>query len=359
MESTVAISWAFSKKVEPTYGVALNPTSQIDQSHPMLGADIADHVPAFSDNAAFYGKGHEFATRNELLSWDVKFRRQFHATSSMLAWAFAFHTGRIVATTPLAGAPSGYSHSMIFNDVMTGTSYGGVSRRQQPSTTIVERVTSGLARIFPGCVVQAVEVTGQIGQWLQLSLDMVGSGKKTDGTGFSFPTATEGSLLKHASLTFMTGPSGATNISADVRSFRFRSEMQLADQEGYYPGSGYNVSGDPTSGQVRGKLEFTRRAVLFEAVVTATSSTQYHGWLEGNSLQAATLTIDGASINAGYKHQLKIELPQLKYRAVPIQTDGDLITYSIQTVVFYDSGITAPYRVTVQTDQTSYLVTGT
>ena len=88
MESVVQINWAFSNKRQTAYATALA-DDDLDQSHPFEGADIADHSPNMSDNAAQFGKGHEFATRNELLSWDLKFRRAFQATTSMLGWACA------------------------------------------------------------------------------------------------------------------------------------------------------------------------------------------------------------------------------------------------------------------------------
>ena len=104
MESAVQLNWAYSNKRQSAYATELDP-ADVDQSHPFVGADFGEHTPNMSDNTALYGKGHEFPTRNEILSWSSSFRRQFQASSKILGWAFAFHLGD-VTTTNLGGAPA-------------------------------------------------------------------------------------------------------------------------------------------------------------------------------------------------------------------------------------------------------------
>jgi hypothetical protein len=356
MESTVGLNWAFSLKRQSAYATA-NPDGDLNQSHPFEGADFADNAPNMSDNAAQFGKGHEFATRNAILSWDVRFKRTFQATTKMLGWAFAFHGGKI-ATTSLGGSPTAYSHVIEYQDP-NGTGYYG-SGRQLPVTTIVERVTSGLVRKFPSCLVQAVEVTGTLNDWVKMAVDMVGSGKKEDlSSGWAFPASAEGALLRNASLTFTEGASGLSmsDISCSVRSWRFRSEYQLDENGGYCPGSGYQTPADPTSGQVRGKLEFTRRAVIFEAVLTADSTNHsLFATLLSQGTRSANLAITGSLISGANSHALTINIPALVYKAIPIGADGDTVTFALQVVVFYDTAIANPFRVTVVNDTASYLV---
>jgi hypothetical protein len=240
-----------------------------------------------------------------------------------------------------------------------GVGYYG-SGRQQPVFTIVERVTSGLTRKFPSVVVSAVEVTGTQNDWARLMFECIGSGRKMDGTGFVFPIApasSEGALLRTASLLFEHGLTGnLTDMSCDIRSFRFRSEFAYAEAEGYCPGSGYQTSGDPRSGQIRNKLEFLRRAVILEFVINATADNTLFTRLEGSIETAARLTVEGGAINASIDHELIISIPRLKYRAVPIGADGDIITYTVQTVVFYDDAIANPFEITVKNTDPTYLV---
>lgn len=361
-ESVVQLQWAYSNRRQSAYATP-NPDVDIDQSHPFEGADIGDHVPNMSDNAAMFGKGHEFATRNEILSWDVRFRRSFQATTKILGWAFAFHCGK-VTTTNLGGSPVAYSHVFEYQDPVGAGYYG--SGRQQPVTTIVERVTSGLARKFPSMQVMAVEVTGTLNDWVRLAVEMIGSGKKIEASGFAsspgYPDSTnaatggEGALLRNASLLFQHGPSGSlADISCDIRSFRFRSEYSYFEADGYCPGSGYQTTGDPHSGQVRGKLEFGRRAVLLEFVANASVGT-FHTRLEASTLLSLLMTITGDTISGGNTHALIINTPQLKYRAIAIGTDGDQITFAVSTVVFYDQGLANPWEVTVRNTTAAYLV---
>lgn len=353
MESAVQLRWAYPNKRQSAYATP-NPDADINQSHPFEGADIADHVPNMSDNAAMFGKGHEFATRNEILSWDVRFRRTFHATTKILGWAFAFHTGKIT-TTALGGSPAAYQHVFEYQDPLGAGYYG--SGRQQPCATIVEQSTSGLTRRFPSIQVMAVEVTGANNDWIRVAMELIGSGKKTDASGFSFPESVEGTLLRNASLLFEHGPSGSlSDMSCDIKSWRFRSELSYFEEDGYCPGSGYQTPGDPSSGQVRSKLEFNRRAVLFEFVARASASSPLHARLEAGTELYALLTVEGSNISGANDHALVIRMPRMKYRAVPIQVDGDQIVFAVSAIVFYDTDLANPFEVEVVNDIASYLV---
>lgn len=361
MESAVGIRWAYSLKKQTAYGTALALTD-LTQSHPFEGTDIGDHAPNMSDNAALYGKGHEFATRQYLLSWDARFRRQCFLTSKIAGWAFAFHTGTDTVTALDVGPPAAYAHAFKYQDPF-GTGYYG-SGRQLPVTTIVEQVTSGLVRKFPSMLVSAIELTGPQNDFCRCAIDLVGSGamSRIPATGVgsqTWPTGTaadEGERLRTAAMLFEHGISGGlADISCDIRSFRFRSEYSLAEADGYCPGSGYLTPGDPTSGQIRNKLEFLRRAILLEWVVRAGSDVTIFQRLEGLVELAATITLTGADINGTDSHKVIIDVPRLMYRAVPIATDGDMIVYNVSTVVFMDDTLVDPWQVTVQNTDAAYL----
>ena len=65
----------------------------------------------------------------------------------------------------------------------------------------------------------------------------------------------------------------------------------------------------------------------------------------------------GSDINAvPSANQVIINIPKYKYRAIPIGSDGDLVTYSIQTAVMYDDTLANPFEVTVVNDTPAYLV---
>lgn len=466
MESAVGIQWAYSNKRQSAYQTP-NPPADIDQSHPFEGADIGDHAVNMVDNAALYGKGHEFATREYLLSWDTRFRRQCFLTTKIAGWGFAFHTGKVTTSTITTGA---YEHIFEYQDP-NGAGYYG-SGRQLPVTTIIERVTSGLVRRFPSMLVSAIELTGAMNDFCRCAMDLVGSGAMSrlpmsgsvagtatigsglngtvtvtddvlgdstktimvevaatpsqplsaaivvdditvtlgtdvsgdpdptlntatlvaaavhalagvtavaSGTGvtpltnaeaqkgftgggvaFTFPTgddANEGERLRNTAMLFQVGETGEpVDVSCDIRSWRFRSEYSLADVDGYCPGSGYFVPGNPLSGQIRNKLEFLRRACLLEWVVRASADNTVFTQLEGLVNLAATITLTGAAIAGSAFHQVIINVPQINYRAIPIGVDGDIITYSIQTVIRYDDTLANPWEVTVNNDTAAYLV---
>lgn len=363
-ESTVAIRWAFSNKRQSAYQTE-TPSGDMTQSHPFVNADFGVHEANSSDNAAQYGKGHEFATRDEKLSWNSSFTRTFQATTKILGWAFAFHTGN-VSTTNLGGSPTAYRHDFEYMDPINGTGYYG-SPRQLPVVTVWELVASNLVRIFPSMLVKTVEVTGQQNDWVMLTIEMQGSGsmRRVSPSGVTFPNSTnpltggEGTLLRNASLLFEHSPSGSaySDISCDVRSFRFRSEYALFEDDGYCPGSGYLISGNARSGQIRNKLEIARRAVALEFVVKAPSTNNViFDRLEQSVTMAAQLTVTGEVISGSNYHLLRLTFPQLRYRSVPIGADGDQVIYSVTTIVMYDDTEANPWTARVQNQFSSYLV---
>jgi hypothetical protein len=351
-QSMVGVQWAYPVKRQSAYAPA-NPAGDIVSSHPFDGTDIIEHVPNMSDNTAQFGRGHEFATRLDIMSWDSMMRRSFTATTKILGWAFAFHLGKLT-TGALGGSPAAYSHVMEYQDHL-GTGYYG-SGRQQPVFTVVEQTAAGHQRTFPSMAIKAVELTAQLGDWLRMTIECQGSGMKTAAvSGFTFPdqSISEGERLRMAQLTFTHD---AVDISCDVRSMRFRSEYQYFEADGYCPGSGYLSSGDPNSGQIRNRLEFGRRAVLFEFVTRADNLQTFFDAMEDRTEIAATLEFEGGVISGANNHKLTLDLPRLRYRAVPIGTDGDLITYQVQAVLLYDSTMLNPFEVTVVSDETGYLV---
>lgn len=358
-QSIVGIAWAYPLKRQSAYATA-NPNADITQSHPFLGADMFEHTPNVSTNAEHLGKGHEFATRKEILSWDAQGRRQFHCTTKIAGWGFAFHLGDVTTTNP---AGSAYQHVMEYQDP-NGAGYYG-SGRQQPVFTVIERVTSNLVRKFRSMQIRAVELTGALNDWAILTLELQGSGymERIAPTGYTFPDSTdpvyggEGvGLLRNASLTFQGGVSGSlADMSCSIQSYRFRSEMQYFDAQGYCPGSGYLTSGDPTSGQIRNKLEFARRAVMLEFVVEAGTDNTIFAQLEANTLLQAILTLEGATITGAYDHLLEINVPSLKYATIPITADGDLITFAVATQVMYNQNEANPFTIRVINTTSGYL----
>jgi hypothetical protein len=346
-QSIVGLQWAFPVKRQSAYATA-NPELDIVETHPFEGADIIEHNPNMSENSAQLGRGHEFATRLDIMTWDTMMRRSFTATSKIVGWAMAFHLGKLTSTN-LGGSPSAYQHVMEYQD-HNGAGYYS-SGRQQPVFTVVEQVTSGYIRKFPSMQIKAVEMTAQLGDWLRLTVEAQGSGMKTTLSGFSFPdqSVAEGERLRFAGLTFnhQAVGGGTTDISCDVRSFRFRSEYQYFENDGYCPGSGYLTSADANSGQIRNKLEFGRRACLLEFTVRADASDDLFDRLEGRTEMEAELIFTGGVISGANAHKVTLDLPRIRYRAVPIGTDGDLIVYNVQGLLLYDGTMLNPFEVTV------------
>mgnify|MGYP006175265481 CR=1 FL=1 len=106
--------------------------------------------------------------------------------------------------------------------------------------------------------------------------------------------------------------------------------------------------------------DFTSAAicsVIAPSTSWAGSSVSIFDNLEQQIALAAQITLTGPTINGTDSHQVVINVPNLMYTAIPIGSDGDIITYSLSTVIFYDDTLANPWEVTVVNDQADYLTT--
>ena len=97
--------------------------------------------------------------------------------------------------------------------------------------------------------------------------------------------------------------------------------------------------------------------MVFEFVVKAPSTNnQIFDRHEQSVTLQARLTVTGEQIaSSGFYHQLVINVPQLRYRSVPVGADGDQVIYSVTTIVMYDQTEANPWTAQVQNQFSSYL----
>ena len=94
---------------------------------------------------------------------------------------------------------------------------------------------------------------------------------------------------------------------------------------------------------------------MLEFVVNAAHDSALHAALEASTPMEAVLEIEGATISGANSHKLTITVPKYKYRAAPIGADGDIMTYQVSTVIFYDATLANPFEVEVVNQTAEYL----
>ncbi len=211
------------------------------------------------DDAAEYGKGHEFAENVFKTSWDVSGQIEKYNSAEFAAWVMTYGLGKSVKT----GTPPNYVYTCTPLDPVAD----GI---ELPYFSVLEQIRPGaqavLDRVMVGCAVEGWTWTVGSGPGRansKLVADIVGSGKYVDPSTIVMPSATSEKLLPSSSL-------AATIIATDyvaakdIISLEATWKNNIRLDAGFYPGSGFQTAATPSSGQVRGRLEFGDRAATLK-----------------------------------------------------------------------------------------------
>ena len=335
MERAVDVRWAFSTKAQSAYGTALADTD-LTLSHEFEGPDIAEVTPDVIDDKEFI-KGVEWATKQEVLKWDVKLARKTDLTSLLAGWVGAFGLGSVVTTQPdPTNAPNTYDHTCKFN----------TASLQNPVTSIVEEIGSSIKRKLRDMAVEEFTISGEGHGRLKLEMSLVGSGYWENST-LTMPAISDGgSYLRMRDLNFKIGPAGSEiDVSKRLKSFSWKVNNNLQLDSGYYPGSGL----------YRGRCLYGAREQELSFVLYVEGDQELQDLINNSQLKCI-ITATGDTIEGTYKHELTITFPKLSYRAVPIETDGPFLAYNIECNVLYDDATGVPVEMKVRNNQPSYLV---
>jgi len=202
------------------------------------------------DDAQDLGKGHEFATAQYKTSWDVAGQLEKFLGAEIAAWAMVYGLGKSAKT----GADPNFIYTVTPLDPVTD----GI---ELPSFSYIEQIRPGagvvLDRMAVGCVVEGWAITvvpgpGRVNS--KILIDIVGSGKHTEPSGITLPAATAEKLLPAASVTAIIN--GVDYVTAkNLVNLRASWKNNHRLDSGFYPGSGFQDTGDGASGAIRGRME--------------------------------------------------------------------------------------------------------
>jgi hypothetical protein len=217
-----------------------------------LNAALANPKLNTENDAAEYGKGHEFITQVYKTSWDVPGSLEKYLSSEIAAWAMAYGLGNVQEA---AGA---YTCKPLDPPV------DGI---ELPYFSFIEQIRPGA-----NSVIDRMAVGNAIESWTisvgsgpgransKITVEFSGSGKITEPSGVEVPAATVEHLLPSASLTLsINGTNYVSNKNIVSLEASWKNNLRL--DAGFFPGSGFQTPADASSGAIRGRLEVGRRSI--------------------------------------------------------------------------------------------------
>ena len=330
---------AFTTKKQAAYGTE-NIDGDLTLSHLMKASDIADRIPEVMPDDDLVGYNHEFSENQEIESWDLTRAFSFDLTSLMAGWLGAFGLGAVVTSQPDAGgAPNTYDHTCKWSTAAS---------KQNPVTTFVEKISSGIKRKIRDLAVATFEISGEGKQRIQGSVALVGSGH-SETSALTMPATINqgGSFLRMRGVNFQIGPSASEiDVSCRLKSWNWSGDLDLQLDDGYCPGGGL----------YRSRCEWGVRKSDLTFTLLLDSGSQEIDDLEANNYLKLILLAEGDLIETTYNHQFTLTLPRISYRAVQVGEEGPFLVYNIECNIHNDSASGHPIEFVVRNDQATYLV---
>jgi hypothetical protein len=293
-----------------------------------LNAQLANPKLNTENDADEYGKGHEFATQTFKTSWDVSGTLEKYLSAEVSAWAMAFGLGKVVK--------SGTTPNFTYTCTPLFPANGDAS--ELPYFSFVEQIRPGagvvLDRMAVGCAVEGWTITVGSGPGRansKITVEFVGSGKLTDPSGITLPAATLEKLLPSASLALsINGTDYVTNKNVVSVETSWKNNIRL--DAGFFPGSGFQTTGDATTGAIRGRLEFGNRqgALKFTARFDNTSTELTKLKAQTTGTAAITLTFDA-------NNSLAITWQKVSFATAELGETDQIVTVAVEATPMYDS----------------------
>lgn len=274
-------------------------------------------IPRFNreSNAAFFGKGHPFATQVYPTSLDSDFEFSSFLTSQNFAMVAAFALGIVQETNPATGA-----HQYVGTPVLETTAVelpaitigGGI--REDTSDSVLD---IGLI----GMVVSGVTLRIQRGPGLantSLTIRFAGCGKYVRPFGVTIPVAyTEHRLGAGSTVQLLIGGTNYITEKTFV-DLEWTWENDVKLESGYFPGSGQQ-DGYDIRGRMRVGNQSSRLVWTVEAEPGDSAFDDFVDGVEGTT----TILLEGSEIAGGVKHTAKIEYHRMQHQALePVDADG-------------------------------------
>jgi hypothetical protein len=292
-----------------------------------VNPDFMNPKPVKENNAQDLGKGHEFATQEWLVSWDVQGTIEKYLTAEFAAWVMAYSLGHTVKSgstpnwiytcTPLVKATDG--------DELPYFSYVEQIRPGE-SSAVVDRMMVGLA--LNGWTLSVTKGPGRANS--KLVAQALGCGLYTEPSAITLPAATaEKSLLSAGLACTIVGVNYVSVKDFESLEATYNNNLKL----GFYPGSGYQDSEDGDSGAVAGYLEVGDREVGLSFVTKFK-----HGSTELTKMREGTEGTAVFSLTNDTNNSLSMTYQRVTYGFAELgEQDGSVIARVTCTPMYHSS----------------------
>ena len=338
-------------KKQTAYATALA-DSDISKIVLFNSPDITSHEATVIDDVDKLGKGHDWATEQQLESLATKRNFSWDANSLNLPWALGLQLGAV--TTTVAEASKAWQHVFKYIDAVS-------SGRQNPVTSIIEKVGGWETRKIPSLAGNTLKLSGELEKRIKLEFGMIGSGQILTSAitaPSGNPVATCYFINQMCVLSLGNKGGGLTDAGADFHSWEVELNNNLQEALGYYPNSGFNTSGDPTSGAIKGRCEFGKRTCVLRLKIRVKTGSTVHAQLLAGTHLAATIVATGPLVPtaATAKYSFTLDFKDFTYKTMSVETVGDgILVFSLEATPMYDATNVGPLAATVVTDQQSFL----
>jgi len=277
------------------------------------------------NDALEYGKGHEFAVQSFATAWETAGTLEKYLTAEFAAWAMAFGLGKVVK--------SGTSPNFTYTCTPLIPANGDPD--EPPYFSLVEQIRPGanavLDRLMVGCAVNSwtLQVSKGPGRDnAKLSVEFLGSGKYVEPSSITMPSPTVEKLIMSASLALSVH---GTDYVASKRIVSLEAGWNNNLMRDYYPGSGFQSSGDPTSGAIAGRLLLGNRQATLRFVALFEAGAQELTRLRNQSTGTAVISLSHNTNNS-----LELTFHKVAFASVEVgETDG-FVTVAAECTPMWD-----------------------
>jgi hypothetical protein len=279
------------------------------------------------NNAGELGNGHEFATQVYKTSWDVQGQIEKYLSAEFAAWVMSYGFGK--------SAKTGSGGNFVYTCTPLNPVSDGV---ELPYFTYVEQMRPGASAIIDrasiGCAVNGwtLQVSSGPGRAnTKLIADIVGSGKFADPSTIALPSATAEKLIPSAGLACTINSVDyvtAKNIVSLEASWRNNLRLDA----GFYPGSGYQTSGDASTGAIRGRMEIGDREATLQFIARFES-----GSTELDKVTAQTNGTAVITLTYDTNNSLQLTYHSVQFAVAELGEADGIVTVQVTCTPLYHS----------------------
>jgi hypothetical protein len=291
-----------------------------------LNAQLANPKLNTENDAAEYGKGHEFVTETFKTSWDAGGTLEKYLSAEMAAWAMCFGLGKVVK--------SGAGPNYIYTCTPLIPSAGDAT--ELPYFSFVEQIRPGgssvIDRMLSGCAVEGWTISVGSGPGRansKITVEFLGCGKVAEPSAITMPSATAEKLLPSASLTLSIN--GVDYVSSkNIVSLETSWKNNIRMDAGFYPGSNFQTTDDATTGAIRGRLEYGNRAAGLKFLARFDHNSTELALLKAQTTGTAVLALSYDANNS-----LAITWQKVAFATAEVgETDG-IVTVAVDCTPIY------------------------